>query len=100
MGVAYILQLDLGYKLTQSDVLLLEALTWKYSAPTGIFEGSGNGPAYPGYVKSYGISLAYQRFLWERLFARMHVSSFLQDYMDTDGKKIQQGFQLMLQFPP
>jgi hypothetical protein len=39
------LQLDFGYRLTQSDVLLLEAITWKYSAPTGIFEGSGAGPA-------------------------------------------------------
>jgi hypothetical protein len=54
------LQLSFGYRLTQSDALMLEAITWKYSAPTGIFESSGAKPVYPGYIKSDGISLAYQ----------------------------------------
>jgi hypothetical protein len=92
------LQLDLGYWLTRSDIILLEAITWKYSAPTGIYAGSGAGPEYPGYVRSYGISVAYQCFLWNGLFAQVHASSFLQDYRDTEGKEIQKGFQLMLQF--
>jgi hypothetical protein len=94
-------QLDYGYRLTRTDALLLEAITWKYTSPLGIHKTSHSGErqSYPGYVKSYGVSVAYQCFLWKNLFTRVHATSFLQDYhMDSADKKLQQGYQLMLQF--
>ena len=94
-------QLDYGYRLTRTDALLLEAITWKYTSPTGIRKAShtAHPRTYPGYVRSYGVSLAFQRFLWKELFARVHASSFLQDYrVDSADETSPKGYQLMFQF--
>ena len=94
-------QLDYGYRLTQTDALLLEAITWKYTSPIGIRKASNTAQrrTYPGYVRSNGVSVAYQRFLWKDLFARVHANSFLQEYrVESAGEASQRGYQLMLQF--
>jgi hypothetical protein len=94
-------QVDYGYRLSESDALLLEAITWKYTSPIGIRKAShaAQRRTYPGYVRSYGVSIACQHFLWRELFARVHASSFLQDYrVDSSDESSQKGYQLMLQF--
>lgn len=89
-------QIGYGYFLTTRDVILIEAITWKYSEPLGTY-GSGDD-FYPGKVKAYGIGLGYQRFLWKNLFTTVEPTCFLQQFYDVDNKKIQKGFQLYLQF--
>jgi len=92
----YIL-LDYGYRLTNDDVVMVEALTWKYSAPLGIPLDS-SGPDYPGHIKSYGAGLAYQRFLWVGLFAKVHAAYLRTHYSISGNERTRQGNQLFLQF--
>jgi hypothetical protein len=92
-------QLSYGFRLTPRDVLVVEAITWTYGAPLGIpYWASADAPDrdYPGSIREYGIGLAYQRFLWRDLYAAFHATPLLQQYLDEDGKKIQNGFQLFL----
>jgi len=88
-------QFEYGYFLTKKDAIIMEAVTWKYHAPLGY---GSSGESYPGYVRAYGIGLGYQRFFWKNLFTTVEPSFFLQQFYDTDNKKIQNGFQLYLQF--
>jgi hypothetical protein len=89
-------QLNYGYRLTQKDNIIVEAITWTYYEPLGTYGSSEE--FYPGKVKAYGIGLGYQRFLWKNLFATVEPTFFLQQFYDKDYKKIQKGFQLYLQF--
>lgn len=92
-------QLNYGYRLTPKDVLIIEAITWKYNAPLGIPYGpSFESPDefYPGYVREYGIGMAYQRFLWKDFYSTFHATPFLQKYVNEEEEKIQNGFQLFL----
>lgn len=92
-------QLNYGYWLTSRDVISVEAITWKYDAPLGIAYGSSMGSAderYPGYVREYGLGVAYQRFLWRALYSGVHAAPMRQHYMDESGSTIQKGFQLFL----
>jgi hypothetical protein len=88
-------QLSYGYHLTQKDIFVVEAITWKYNEPLGTYGSSEE--LYPGKIRSYGIGAAYQRFLWMNLYSTIEATPFLQQYYDTDNKKIQKGFQLYLQ---
>lgn len=93
-------QLDLGYMLNPEEAVLLHATTWKYDAPLGIPYGSSYGSAaekYPGSVKSYGIGVGYQRFIWKQVFASIHATAFQQRYLDKNNREIQKGSQLFLQ---
>ena len=90
-------QLNIGYWLSQRDVISLELITWRYTHPLGIPYGSSFGAeeeAYPGFVRGTGAGLAYQRFLWRGLYSGIHATALHQDYQDPDKKSIQQGFQL------
>lgn len=90
-------QLNFGYRITPKDVLILEAITWKYSAPLGIPYGpSYEAPEerFPGYVRDLGIGVAYQRFLYKGFYSTVHVTPFLQQYFNEEKEKIQTGFQL------
>lgn len=49
---------------------------------------------YPGYVRTMGIGITYQRMLWKGLFATAEVLPQLQTYLDLDGNKIENGFKL------
>jgi hypothetical protein len=92
-------QLNVGYRLTGKDVITLEPKTWKYAWPNGIHPifnksyGKAEGK-FPGFVREYGMSVAYQRFLWRGLYAELNVMPTLQTFVNTDGKQLDKGFQL------
>lgn len=90
-------QLNYGYRITPKDVLIAEAITWQYFAPLGIPYGPSYGSSeenFPGLVRDYGIGLAYQRFLWKGLYATLHTTPFVQQYLNPEKEVIQTGFQL------
>jgi hypothetical protein len=91
-------QLNFGYWITNEDIVALELKTWKYGWPLGIppfveeFEADGTG--FPGYIREYGIALVYQRFLWEGLYASIHIMNTYQDFIDDNKNNIKSGYQL------
>lgn len=92
-------QLNVGYRITGRDVITLEPKTWKYAWPNGIhpFFNKAYGKEeekFPGYVREYGVSVSYQRFLYNGLYAELNVMPSLQDFMNNNGKKIDNGFQV------
>ncbi len=92
-------QLNLGYRLSGKDVLTLAVKTWKYAWPNGIhpFFNSAYKKAeekFPGYIREYGISVSYTRFLWEGLFADLNVMPTYQVFVNDNGEKISDGFQM------
>jgi hypothetical protein len=89
-------QINYGYRLTQKDNIIIEAITWTYYEPLGTYGSSEE--FYPGKVRAYGIGLGYQRFLWKNLFTTFEPTFLLQQFYDEDDQKIQKGFQLYLQF--
>lgn len=92
-------QLNAGYWLTKKDVISVEAITWAYHRALGTPWGpdmSDPAQAYPGYVRAYGVGVAYQRYLWQGLYAAMHALPLLQQFKAPDGKTIQEGFQLFM----
>ncbi|HMR16497.1 hypothetical protein [Mariniflexile maritimum] len=89
--------LNLGYRITGKDVISLEFKTWKYGWPIGIpygksFEADGEG--FPGYIREYGVSLAYYRFLWNGLFTQVDMMPAFQTFKNENGNKIDNGFQI------
>lgn len=93
------LQLNIGYRITAKDVITLEAKTWKYAWPNGInpiFNKSYGKAAekFPGYVREYGVSAAYQRFFWKGMYVEINVMPSLQSFVNEGGAKIDDGFQL------
>lgn len=90
-------QLNFGYRLTGSDVISLELKTWKYGWPLGVPYGESFESAeekFPGYIREYGFAIAYQRFLWKGLYAGVHVMSAWQTFVNDNGDKIDNGFQI------
>lgn len=92
-------QLNIGYRLTGKDVITIEPKTWKYSWPNGIhpfFSDAYKKPEekFPGSVREFGISVAYQRFFWKGLYAELNVMPTLQHFTNNDGQRIDNGFQL------
>lgn len=92
-------QLNLGYRLSGKDVLTLAVKTWKYAWPNGIhpFFNKAYKKAeekFPGYIREYGISVSYTRFLWEGLFADLNVMPTYQVFVNDNGEKIGDGFQM------
>ncbi|QHI36095.1 hypothetical protein IMCC3317_14490 [Kordia antarctica] len=90
-------QINLGYRITQRDVISIEAITWTYYGPLGRPYGPDHGDAasdFPGKVRAIGAGLAYQRFLWKQGYAQVHMTALNQNYLDLSGDKIQSGFQL------
>ena len=92
-------QLNVGYRITGRDVITLEPKTWKYAWPNGIhpfFNKAYGKPEekFPGYVREYGLSLSYQRFLSKGLYVELNVMPSLQDFVNEEGKKINKGFQV------
>jgi hypothetical protein len=92
-------QLNIGYRITGKDVVVLEPKTWKYAWPNGIhpFFNKAYGKEeekFPGYVREFGLSVAYQRFFWKGLYAELNVMPTLQNFVNADGDKIDNGFQV------
>lgn len=92
-------QLNLGYRITGKDVISIEFITWKYAWPLGInpiFNKSYGKPEekFPGYIRDYGVALAYQRFFWKGLYAAVHVMPMAQKFVDDNGNKVDNGFHI------
>jgi len=91
------IQLNLGYRITGKDVVSLELKTWKYAWSLGIPYGkSFEAPAekFPGYIREYGFAVAYQHFWWKGLYAGVHVMPAWQTFVNDNGNKIDNGFQI------
>jgi hypothetical protein len=90
-------QLNAGYRFSGSDVISIELKTWKYSWSLGIPYGeSFEDPEekYPGYIREYGFAIAYQKFFWKGFYAGVHVMGAWQTFVNEDGEKIDNGFQI------
>lgn len=92
-------QFNYGYRITGRDVVSIELKTWKYAFPLGInaFSNDAYGDPdeeFPGFIREYGFALAYQRFLWKGLYAGVHVMNAWQSFVNEDGNKIDNGFQI------
>jgi len=90
-------QLNYGYRISRKDVISIEAITWEYEGPVGRPYGSdinNEQSDFPGYVKAYGVGLAYKRFIWKGAYSAIHSTALHQNYLDENDEKIQSGFQL------
>jgi len=92
-------QLNIGFRITGKDVITIEPKTWKYAWPNGIhpFFNKSYGKEkekFPGYVREFGLSVAYQRFFWKGLYAELNVMPSLQKFVNENGNKFDNGFQL------
>ena len=92
-------QLDIGYRLTGKDVIRLSPKTWKYAWPNGIHPFLNKAykkpeEKFPGFVREYGITVSYQRFLWKGLYAQLDVMPTYQAFINDSRRKIDDGFQL------
>ena len=90
-------QLNVGYRITRRDVLSLELITWKHAWPLGInpfYNKSYGKPEekFPGYIREFGIGLAYQRYLWKSLYVAIHAMPMWQTYKNENGDKVDNGF--------
>jgi hypothetical protein len=90
-------QLNVGYRITGKDVLSLELITWKHAWPLGInpFLNKSYGrpeEKFPGYIREYGIGLAYQRFFWKGLYVAVHATPMVQTFRNESGDKVGNGF--------
>jgi hypothetical protein len=94
-------QLNFGYRLTPKDVVSVELITWKYAWPLGIPLGNSfykPEEEYPGYIRSHGVALVYQRFLWKGLYAAVHARNGLQIYKVNDSREYKNGYQLFMSY--
>ena len=92
-------QLNMGYRITGKDVLTLAPKTWKYAWPNGIHPFLNKAykkpeERFPGYVREYGVTASYTRFLWKGLYAQLDVMPTLQNFVTDKGKKMGNGFQI------
>lgn len=94
-------QLNFGFRITPKNVISIEAITWKYSRPLGIPYGkSFDAPEekFPGYIREYGIALAYQRFLWKGAYVGIHAYNASQKFVDENNNKMKNGYQLFMTY--
>jgi len=90
-------QLNLGYRLTQRDVISVELKTWKYGWSLGIPYGDkweAPEEKFPGYIREYGFALAYQHFWWKGFYSGIHMMNAWQTFVDAAGVNIDKGFQV------
>lgn len=90
-------QLNIGYRITEKDVVSIELKTWKYAWSLGIPYGKyfeAPEEKFPGYIREYGFAIAYQHYWWKGLYTGIHVMSAWQTFVDDNDKKIDNGFQL------
>lgn len=92
-------QLNFGYRITGKDVISLELITWKYAWPLGIHPIANKAygdsdEQFPGHIREYGFDIAYQRFFWKGLYAAVHIMPAWQKFVNDEGNKIDNGFQI------
>ncbi len=91
--------INVGYRLTGKDMITISPKTWKYAWPNGIhpfLNKAYKQPAekFPGYVREYGVTLSYTRFMWKGVFAQLDVMPTWQVFANEQRTKIDEGFQL------
>ncbi|WP_338767134.1 hypothetical protein WAF17_05205 [Bernardetia sp. ABR2-2B] len=94
-------QLNLGYRINPKNVISVEFKTWKYEWSLGIPYGkSYEAPEekFPGYIREYGVAVAYQHFWWKGLYNAVHAMNAHQTFVDEEGKKIKNGYQLFMTY--
>lgn len=90
-------QLNFGYRLTEKDVVSIEAKTWKYAWSLGIPYGESfeaENEKFPGYIREYGFALVYQHFWWKGLYTGVHIMNAWQSFVNESNQKIDKGFQI------
>lgn len=92
-------QLNIGYRITGKDAITIAPKTWKYAWPNGIHPFLNDAykkpeEKFPGYVREYGVTLSYTRFVWEGLFAQLDVMPTWQVFVNDFGSKLDDGFQI------
>jgi len=90
-------QLNLGYRISPRDAVSIELKTWKYAWSLGIPYGDkweAEGEGFPGYIREKGFALAYQHFWWKGLYTGVYVMNAWQNFIDENGEKIDDGFQI------
>jgi hypothetical protein len=95
----HFVQLNAGYRVTQRDVLSVEAITWRYHEPLGVPYGPSKGApeeAYPGHVTEAGVGLAYQRMIWRGFYGSLSAIPFWRRFVDEAGEGQGNGFQLFM----
>ena len=90
-------QLNLGYRITGKDVISLELITWKHAWPLGInpFYNKAYGEPeekFSGYIREYGIGLAYQKYIKKGLYVAVHAMPMWQTFKNENGDKVGDGF--------
>jgi hypothetical protein len=90
-------QLNVGYRITGKDVVSLELITWKHAWPLGInpFYNKAYGTPeekFPGYIREYGIGLAYQRYIRKGFYVAVHATPMWQTFKNENGNKVGDGF--------
>ena len=91
-------EIQAGYNLTPKDRIGIKAATWKLFAPMGIAFWDPRflkeSVFFPGRLKETGAGITYQRKLWKGLFATIEVLPLFKTYLDTENKKVGNGFKL------
>lgn len=92
-------QLNIGYRITEKDVIQLAPKTWRYAWPNGIHPFLNKAykkpeEKFPGYVREFGATASYTRFLWKGLYAQLDVMPTWQVFVNDKGKKVDDGFQI------
>ena len=90
-------QINFGYRLNPKNVISVELKTWKYAWPLGIHPGDAwEAPEekFPGYIREFGVAIAYQHYWWKGLYSAVHVMSAWQNFKDNEGLKVGVGFQI------
>jgi len=91
-------ELHFGFRLTKDDTIGVKAATWKLFEPMGIAMWDTHlmkeSEFYPGRLLEYGVGVTYQRLIWNGLFAAIEILPLKQEYLDTGGRKVLEGFRL------
>jgi hypothetical protein len=92
-------QIDFGYRLSGSDIVRISPKTWKYAWPNGIHPFLNEAykkpeERFPGYVREYGVTLSYQRFVWDGFYAQLDVMPTYQVFANDNSVAIDEGFQM------
>lgn len=94
-------QLNVGYRITPSDVVSFEFKRSIYSWPLGIpFGPSFDAPGlnYPGHARILAPTVGYQRFWLKGVYTSLHALNAFEKYMDENKNKIGNGYTLYLNF--
>jgi hypothetical protein len=95
------IQINVGFRISDSDVISLRFKRSIYSWPIGIpFGPSFDAPGenYPGHARILAPTLGYQRFWWKGVYTAIYAMNAFEKYMDKNNNTIGNGFTLYLDF--